>query len=284
MTSNKEDVRDFIRKNYAEVAQKGSEGGCCGGGCSCSGNPIDINEASIRIGYSEGELSSVPLEANMGLGCGNPIAIAALKEGEIVLDLGSGGGFDCFLARMQVGETGHVIGVDMTPDMIKLARENAEKSGYSNVEFRLGEIEHLPVADSSVDVIISNCVINLSLDKEQVFKEAYRVLKPGGRLSTSDVVATVQLPQNIKNDLNLIASCIGGAEYVEDIKAMMERAGFKDVCLTPKDNSREIVKSWAPDKNIEDYVASYIIEGVKEGGKVKVSKPCCSPSIKGKCC
>lgn len=177
-----------------------------------------------------------------------------------------------------------IIGVDMTPDMIKLARKNAEKSGYSNVEFRLGEIEHLPVADNSVDVIISNCVINLSLDKEQVFKEAFRVLKSGGRLSTSDVVATAQLPQNIKNDLNLIASCIGGAEYVEDIKAMLERAGFKDIRMTPKDNSREIVSSWAPGKKIEDYVASYIIEGVKGDGKVKVSKPCCSPSTKGKCC
>lgn len=167
------------------------------------------------------------------------------------------------LARRQVGETGYVIGVDMTPDMIMLARKNAEKSGYTNIEFRLGEIEHLPVADSSVDVILSNCVINLALDKEQVFKEAFRVLKSGGRLSTSDVVATVQLPQTIKQDLGMIASCIGGAEYVEDIKAMLQNVGFKDICLTPKDYSREIVKAWAPDKNIEDFVASYIIEARK---------------------
>ncbi len=268
MTSNKDEIRDFIRKNYTEVALKGSEGGCCGGGCSCSGTPMDIGETSIKIGYTVGDLSNVPPEANMGLGCGNPIAIAALKEGEVVLDLGSGGGFDCFLARRQVGETGYVIGVDMTSDMITLARKNAEKSGYKNVEFRLGEIEHLPVADNSVDVIISNCVINLSLDKEQVFKEAIRVLKPGGRLSTSDVVATAQLPQNIKQDLALIASCIGGAEYVEDIKAMLQNAGFKDIRMTPKDNSREIVKSWAPDKNVEDFVASYIIEAIKDEGKV----------------
>jgi len=285
MINNKEEIRDFIRKNYTEVAQKGSEGGCCGGGCSCSGAPLDIGEASIKIGYSQGDLSNVPPESNMGLGCGNPIAIAALKEGEVVLDLGSGGGFDCFLARRQVGETGYVIGVDMTPDMIKLARKNVENSGYTNVEFRLGEIEHLPVADSTVDAIISNCVINLSLDKEQVFKEAFRVLKPGGRLSTSDVVATAQLPENIKQDLALIASCIGGAEYVEDIKVMLQNAGFKNIRMTPKDNSREIINSWAPGKNIEDFVASYIIEATKEEGKVKISKPCCTHSTsKGKCC
>lgn len=285
MSDNKEDIREYIRKNYAEVAKKGSEGGCCGGGCSCSGEPMDITEASIKIGYTEEDISSVPVEANMGLGCGNPIAIAALKEGEVVLDLGSGGGFDCFLARRQVGETGYVIGVDMTPDMIKLARKNAEKSGFANVEFRLGEIEHLPVADSSVDTIISNCVINLSLDKEQVFKEAFRVLKPGGRLSTSDVVATAQLPEEIKQDLSLVASCIGGAEYVEDIKSMLENAGFKNIRMVPKDNSREIIKSWVPGRNVEDFVASYIIEALKDGGKVKINKSCCTPSkSKGKCC
>lgn len=261
--NNKEEIRDYIRKNYAEVARKGTEGGCCGGGCSCSGAPIDISEASTRIGYTEYDLSSVPSESNMGLGCGNPIAIAALKKGEVVLDLGSGGGFDCFLARKQVGETGYVIGVDMTPDMIKLARNNAEKSGYANVEFRLGEIEHLPVENSSVDVIISNCVINLSPEKEKVFKEAFRVLKPGGRLSISDIVATAQLPQNVKQDLALVAGCVGGAEYVEDIKKMLQNAGFKDIRMTPKDNSREIISSWAPGSRIEDFVASYIIEARK---------------------
>lgn len=260
---DKEDIRESIRKNYAEVALKGSEGGCCGGGCSCSCEPVNIGEASIKIGYTEDDLSNVPTDANMGLGCGNPIAIAALMEGEAVLDLGSGGGFDCFLARSRVGATGYVIGVDMTPDMIKLARENAEKSGYANVEFRLGEIEHLPVADISVNVIISNCVINLSLDKEQVFKEAFRVLKQGGRLSISDVVATAELPEHIRQDLTMLTGCIAGAEYVENIRTMMHNAGFKNIRFTPKDNSREIINTWAPGKNIEDFVASYIIEAEK---------------------
>ena len=151
----------------------------------------------------------------------------------------------------------------MTPDMISLARKNAEEAGFANVEFRLGEIEHLPVADGTVDVIISNCVINLSLDKEQVLREAYRVLKPGGRLAISDVLATAQLPQDVKDDLDLVAGCIGGAEYVEDMRAILQKAGFKNICLTPKDNSKELIKSWVPDKNIEDFVASYFISARK---------------------
>lgn len=261
--NDKDEIREQIQRNYAKIVVKGSAGGCCNGGCSCNGTPMDVSESSIKIGYTEDDLSSVPSESNMGLGCGNPIAIAALKKGEIVLDLGSGGGFDCFLARRQVGETGYVVGVDMTPDMIKLARNNAKKSGYTNVEFRLGEIEHLPVSDTSVDVIISNCVINLSLDKEQVFKEAYRVLKSDGRLSISDVVATAELPEQIRQDLTMMTGCIAGAEYVENIRTIMQNAGFKDIKLTPKDNSREILKSWVPDRNVEDFVASYIIEGTK---------------------
>lgn len=259
---NKEIIRESIRKNYAKVATKGSNGGCCNGGsCGCS---IDVNAASERLGYTELDLANAPKQANMGLGCGNPIAIAELKEGETVLDLGCGGGFDCFLARRKVGDSGYVIGVDMTPEMIKLARENTKKSGYNNVDFRLGEIEHLPVADNSVDAIISNCVINLSLDKKQVYREAYRVLKPSGRLSISDIVATIPLPENMKNDLSLISSCIGGAEYIEDIITMLKAAGFVEVKLTPKDNSREIVSGWSLEgKNIEDYIASYIIEAKK---------------------
>ena len=264
MSNNKEEIRESIRKNYAEVAQKGSEGSCGGGGCGCSGAPFDISEASSKLGYTEDDLSNIPLEANMGLGCGNPIAIAALKEGQTVLDLGSGGGFDCFLARRQVGERGFVIGVDMTPEMIKLSRKNSEKSGYTNVEFRLGEIEHLPVGDASVDVIISNCVINLSMDKQKVFNEAFRVLKLGGRLSISDVVATAELPEQIRRDLTMMTGCISGAEYVETIRSMIETAGFSNIRMIPKDNSKEIIGSWVPNKNVEEFVASYIIEAEKK--------------------
>ena len=261
----KEEIRDFIRKNYSQVAQggSGSGGGCCSGGCSCNGPQLNIKETSIQLGYSESELDDAPVGSNMGLGCGNPIAIAALKEGETVLDLGSGGGFDAFLAREQVGSSGYVIGVDMTPEMIKLARKNAEESGYENVEFRLGEIEYLPVADETVDVIISNCVINLALEKQQVFHEAYRVLKPGGRVSISDVVATAEIPESVKNDLASMAGCIAGAEYVGNIENMLRNAGFVNIRMVPKDNSKEIIKSWVPGKNAEEYVASYTIEADK---------------------
>ena len=263
MNSANEDVREYIRNNYFKVAQQGVETPCCGSGCSCSGTSIDVNTASAMLGYSKEDISNSPLESNMALGCGNPVAIAALKQGETVLDLGSGGGFDCFLAGKQVGETGRVIGVDMTPDMIKLARKNAEKGGYANVEFRLGEIEFLPAADNSMDVIISNCVINLSLDKEQVFKEAFRVLKPGGRLSISDIVATAEIPPTVKQNFEMIAGCIGGAEHIDTIKALLQKAGFTNIRMTPKNNSKEIVGSWMPNSNIGDIIASYIIEAVK---------------------
>ena len=263
MSNNKEEIRTAIRGKYSQVAQ-GTAVSCCSTGCGCCGNPEDIGALSAILGYDKNDLADTPIESNMGLGCGNPIAIAALKKGETVLDLGSGGGFDCFLARKQVGETGYVIGVDMTPDMINLARENTEKSGYLNVEFRLGEIEHLPLADNCVDVVISNCVINLSLDKEQVFREAFRVLKPGGRISISDVVATADIPQNVAKDIEMIAGCIGGAEHINNLQTMLRDAGFARIKMTPKDNSKELVKSWAPDGNLEDFIASYIIEAVKE--------------------
>jgi SAM-dependent methyltransferase len=202
----------------------------------------------------------------MGLGCGNPQAIAALKPGETVLDLGSGGGFDCFLAARQIGDHGRVIGVDMTPAMISKARENADQGGYHNVEFRLGEIENLPLADHSVDVIISNCVINLSPDKERVFKETFRVLKPGGRLAISDVVATTTLPETVRHDVTLYTGCMAGASLIDEIESMLAAAGFMDIRLKPKDESRSFIRDWAPGSQIEDYVVSATIEAVKPRG------------------
>lgn len=261
----KEKIREHIQKNYAAVAQnKGADvGGCCSSSGCCGTQTVSLLDASAMIGYTAEEVGQAPEGANMALGCGNPTAIAGLKSGEVVLDLGSGGGFDCFLAHRQVGPSGYVIGVDMTPDMVRLSRKHAHEAGIENMDFRLGEIEHLPVADASVDVIISNCVINLSVDKAQVFKDAYRVLKPGGRIAASDVVATAALPEAMKADLRLVASCISGAEYVEDLRTMMEKAGFEEIRLVPKDNSRELISSWAPGHKAEDYVASYLIEARK---------------------
>ncbi len=262
MKKSKDEIRNAVRQNYSSVAKSGSSQGCCGGSCCC-GTAADIQGSPLELGYTQDDIINVPADANMGLGCGNPIAIAALKDGETVLDLGCGGGFDCFLASRRVGERGYVIGIDMTPEMISLARKNAEQGGYTNVDFRLGEIEHLPVADATVDVIISNCVINLSPDKEQVFSEAFRVLKQGGRLSVSDVLATAHMPERLRQDMQLVAGCIGGAGHVEDVKAMLKNAGFGDIRLTQKENSPDIIRSWGFGNNIEDYVASYMIEAVK---------------------
>jgi SAM-dependent methyltransferase len=260
--ADKEKIRGHIRKQYAKAAKREVKS-CCSGECGCNGTAADISAVSKKLGYSEQDFYDAPYESNMGLGCGNPVAIASLKEGETVLDLGSGGGFDCFIARKRVGATGYIIGVDMTPDMISLARKNIDKSEYKNIEFRLGEIEHLPVADNSIDVIISNCVINLSVDKEQVFKETYRVLKTGGRLSVSDVVATAEIPEKYRQDFDMISGCMGGAEHIDKIKEMLKRAGYKDIEITLKENSNDIIAAWAPDTKIEDYVASAIIEARK---------------------
>jgi SAM-dependent methyltransferase len=197
------------------------------------------------------------------LGCGNPQASAALKTGETVVDLGCGGGFDCFLAARRVGKKGHVIGVDMTPDMVSKARANAAKGGYANVEFRLGEIEHLPVADASVDVILSNCVINLSPDKAQVFRDAFRVLRPGGRLALSDIVALAPLPAELRDDVALYTGCISGAAGIDELKGWLVAAGFTDIRIAPKDTSREFIAQWAPGRSVEDYVASATIEARK---------------------
>ena len=259
MSGNDEDIRQAVLENYAEVAKRGG-GGCAPATSCCGGGTGTI---TTQIGYSKEEVASVPEGADMGLGCGNPQAIAALKPGETVLDLGSGGGFDCFLAARQVGETGRVIGVDMTPEMIRKARANAQKGGFTNVEFRLGEIEHLPVADQSVDVILSNCVINLSPDKPGVFRDAFRVLQPAGRLAVTDIVATATLPDEIRNDLSLRAGCVGGAATIGEMEAMLQAAGFRQIRIAPKDESRAVIREWAPGRRVEDYVVSATIEAVK---------------------
>jgi SAM-dependent methyltransferase len=199
----------------------------------------------------------------MGLGCGNPQAIAALRPGETVLDLGSGGGFDCFLAARRVGPQGKVIGVDMTPEMLSKARANAVEGGYANVEFRLGEIEALPVADNTVDVIISNCVINLSPEKLRVYREAYRVLKSGGRLAISDVVATAEMPEDVRADIALLSGCVSGASLATDVEAMLREAGFTQITIRVNEQSREYIREWAPGRGIENYVASATMEAIK---------------------
>jgi arsenite methyltransferase len=222
------EIKKIVREGYAEIAKKNhcscaQVSSCCGG--------AQAEEISKNIGYSEQEINAVPNGANLGLGCGNPTALAALRKGEVVLDLGSGAGFDCFLAAKKVGKTGKVIGVDMTPEMLDKARENAEKGGYTNVEFRLGEIENLPVADNTVDIVISNCVINLSTDKKRVFNEAFRVLKPGGRFMVSDIVLLQELPQFIKNSVPGYVGCISGAILKEKYLDTVKQAGFLDVSV-----------------------------------------------------
>jgi arsenite methyltransferase len=258
-----EQVRSTVRDHYANVAKTEGAAGCAPG--CCGSNPAD----SLRLGYTAEDLAAVPEGANMGLGCGNPQAIAALRKGERVLDLGAGGGFDCFLAARQVGPSGRVIGVDMTPEMVTKARANAVSLGLSQVEFRLGEIEHLPLADATVDVILSNCVINLSPDKGQVFREAYRVLAPGGRLAISDVVATRDLPEHLKDAASL-SGCVAGAATVESVQAMLHEAGFTDVEVTVNAASRDFIKDWFPGSGAEEYVASATIEARRPRGV-----PCC---------
>lgn len=235
----KEEVKKVVREGYAKVARGQSSccapSTCCAPGNSCCSASSIAEDISKKVGYSDEELTSVPDGANLGLGCGNPVALAALKQGDIVLDLGSGAGFDCFLAANKVGKAGRVIGVDMTPEMLEKARENARKGNYDNVEFRLGEIENLPVADNHVDVVISNCVINLSPDKESVFKEAFRVLKSGGRLMVSDIVLLKELPGVIMDSVAAYIGCISGAMLKDGYLGAIKSAGFRDVRTVAED-------------------------------------------------
>jgi len=261
---NADTVHQMVRGRYAHAAT-GTGCGCtprAAGGC-CGSNSGSIKQVNRIMGYSDEQLGSVIEGANLGLGCGNPTAIGELQPGDIVLDLGSGAGFDCFLAARKVGEKGRVIGVDMTPEMLLKARENAVKMGADNVQFRLGEIEHLPVADNSVDIIISNCVINLSPQKQQVFQDAYRVLKPGGRLFVSDVVATAEMPDSLRNQAALITGCIAGAERTDRLRCFLEEAGFEDVKIEVKAHSKALVSGWFPGSGAEKYVSSADIRAVK---------------------
>jgi arsenite methyltransferase len=255
-------IRKSVRDNYAKISVSG---GCCSSIAtqSCCTPAADLKKVSGMLGYSAEQIENVPDNANLGLGCGNPQAIAALRKGETVLDLGSGAGFDAFLAAKAVGPSGHVIGVDMTPEMLDQARRNKAAGGYGNVEFRLGEIENLPVADHTVDVILSNCVINLSPEKDRVFRESFRVLKSGGRLAISDVVTTAELPEEIRSDMNLLSGCIAGADSASNLEKILKDAGFTGIRIQPKDESREFIKEWAPGRNAEEYIVSATIEAVK---------------------
>ncbi|WP_423127706.1 arsenite methyltransferase [Gaoshiqia sp. Z1-71] len=263
---NKNEIRNAVRERYHQLAENSSAiaGGCCSPeSSSCCKPQGEIDLQALKLGYSADDLTVVPEGANLGLGCGNPQAIAMLKAGETVVDLGSGAGFDVFLAARQVGETGQVIGVDMTPSMINKARANAEKINLQQVEFRLGEIENLPVANDLADVIISNCVINLSPEKPKVFREAFRVLKQGGRLAVSDVVALQELPAHIKADMALYSGCISGASTIPELTEMLTEAGFTGILIQPKDESKDVIRDWDVNNSITDYIISASIEAVK---------------------
>lgn len=250
-----DEIRDSVRRHYRSAVRQQQP--CCSPGANTM-------KAALQLGYDEQSVKAVPEESNLGLGCGNPTAIANLKPGEVVLDLGSGAGFDCFLAAQHVSPAGKVIGVDMTPEMIAKARENARKVNANNIEFRLGEIEHLPVADSSVDVIISNCVINLSPDKPQVFREAFRVLKPGGRLAVSDIVLLSALPEQFRGELSrYYAECIAGGATVDELRDMLSTAGFVRISIDVKGSSKEFIKDWSKEIHLEEFITSATIEAAK---------------------
>lgn len=277
---NQKDVKKIVKEGYAKIAVEG--GSCCGPASSCCGSVDFAQDISRKMGYSEEEIKMAPEGANLGLGCGNPVALASLREGETILDLGSGAGFDCFLAANKVGEKGKVIGVDMTPEMIKKARENAKKGGYRNVEFRLGEIENLPAPDHSVDAVISNCVINLSPDKDKSFHEAFRVLKPGGRLMISDIVLLKKLPKLVQESIEAYIGCLSGAVMKDAYLEKIRTAGFQDVqvidetifpveFITNDPTVHKMIEDLGGGaetvKEISSSVISIKVQGVKPDGK-----------------
>jgi len=270
-----ETIKAAVRHRYGAIASGETSPDAGKGCCTTSEAPATAGcgaAAQARtVGYTAADLASTPEGSNLGLGCGNPVALASLRAGQTVLDLGSGAGFDAFLAMRAVGPTGHVIGVDMTPEMLTKARANVQKGGYPNVEFRLGEIEALPVADATIDVIISNCVINLCPDKRPVYREAFRVLKAGGRLVVSDVVARTALADDVKRDLSLHCSCLAGATPESELKSLLQEAGFVDISIRQKGNSDEIITSWEAKHGFESKVFSAEVTAVKPRG-------CCGES------
>ena len=257
-----DEIRGYVRQRYGAIAEEGGDGcGCTASGC-CGGPGPEAGYGE-KLGYSAEQLASAPAGSDLGLGCGNPLAIASIRPGETVLDLGSGAGFDCFLAARQLAGTGRVIGVDMTPAMIARARANAAASGLATVDFRLGEIESLPVESSSVDLILSNCVINLSPEKPRVFAEAIRVLKPGGRLAIADIVATAPLPSTIRHKLEAIGACVGGAALLEDLRAWLHASGFERIEIVPRESTRDLIRQWTDDPAAGDFVVSAFITAYK---------------------
>lgn len=277
-TQDPETLRTEVRRRYGAIALSpaavGSADLCCGPDTGAKASRCGSTAQAKTLGYSESEVLLAPEGANLGLGCGNPVAIASLSEGQTVLDLGSGAGFDAFIAARAVGPTGRVIGVDMTPEMVSKARANARKGDFKQVEFRLGEIEALPVADSTIDVIISNCVINLCPDKRPVYEQAFRVLKPGGRIAVSDVVARVELPAEVKQDLALHSGCLAGATLQSELESILQSVGFSNVSIRPKQNSDAVITSWESKRGFESMVFAAEVTATKpEAG-------CCEPS----CC
>ncbi|MBF0217247.1 MAG: arsenite methyltransferase [Candidatus Omnitrophica bacterium] len=260
MRKDADKIKKIVRDGYAKALSERSS--CCSSS-SCCGGVNQAQDISRKVGYSDRDLKAVPEGANLGFGCGNPVALASLHEGDVVLDLGCGAGFDAFLSAERVGKTGRVIGVDMTPEMVAKAKENAKKGSYSNVEFRLGEIEKLPVEDNSIDVIISNCVINLSPDKETVFKEAYRVLKRGGRLMVSDLVLAKDLPEKIKNSVEAYVGCLAGAIKKEEYLRFIEQAGFQDIKII-SESSYPVDAMFDDHAALEDAIVSIKVAAVKK--------------------
>lgn len=297
------DVREAVREGYGQIARSGqwssvnanteNAGGCCGGGSvgggggCCGPTTLTPDQVALAVGYAEGDLASIPQGANMGLSCGNPTALASLREGEVVLDLGSGGGFDCFIAGPKVGARGRVIGVDMTPDMLSKARRNIEsyrrESGLDNVEFRLGEIEHLPVADNSVDVVISNCVLNLSPDKQRVWREIARVLRPGGRAAVSDLALLRPLPESILADLEALIGCVSGAPLVDDVRRFAQDAGLTGLELTHKPEYIDAMTGWQ-DPLYQKIAASLPVGSKMSDYVVSLDIRASKPAARTRCC